>query len=833
MAGKMHNGKKEKILLIDHDRGMGERIEKLLTRSGYEVRWVNSAYAAIAAFEGASESPFALVISAYRMPGMNGDDLLEHARFIAPCTQRMMFSDVSEMAALVNAVNRAAIHSCIVIPFKSEQLVTQVLRRCEQFRRIQKRESLKKVTEHQNRQMYEMIINLKKKKAVFEHKINEKKKKIRMFATGRPYCFEPSKEGKYDSDSAVREFKRAADSLKLFLESMGFEITVGLEGEYGIGGGSGTTLEPEEMRLDESDRKLSDDILNLFFRCEILKLIEKEPSEATQNGCSDSDPGKFSESHLSKFSDSDLSKSSESPLNQPSETPLQKYPLSLKKEDTEKLSVEKMHIATRLNDTSKADQERGLSNQTEDRIRYYFDTDHHYSDKAQKGESSDYKGKTDNKPFVLKNALLAERLSLELEAPLFSAGINTRLSDDKLKIFATADGQPHLDIMGTVSVFSEMHIQGDVDHSTRDLNFSGNIIVNGAVKAGVRIKCAGLTVHSVEGAQINLTGDLDVSSGIINSDIVNVQGNVHAQYINNSRVKALGDIVVQKEITDSELFSGGQCINANGLITSSFINARKGVESGRIGTEKSSPSKLEVGTEGIIDMMVADLYERADKKRYQIKELHDELLDFESEEKILRGRIAGAAYIQDRARIELRDIEKQLPRIETSEDIEEVKRLFKSVKNLKSKIKASEKIIIEAFERQDTIAEATLLKQHEIESLDSQIRDIMLKQKAINEFGGRTRPKAEVTVKYQLMSGTIITGSRSRLIVETDHSGCKIEEVLKAHADDGGSKEYGNDGSSKGYVNDGGSKGYVNDGGSRDNKGSDSLYEMVIKSVLK
>ncbi|MBF0257305.1 MAG: DUF342 domain-containing protein [Desulfamplus sp.] len=792
----MQDSKNEKILVIESDRLMGERIEKLLIRSGYEVRWVNSSYAAIAALESSVDLPFALVISAYRIPRMNGDDLLEHARFIAPDTQRMLFADSSEMDALINAVNRAAIHSCIAIPFEDEQLMTQVSRRCEQFRQIQKRESLKKVTEHQNRQMYEIIINLKKKKKLFEQKIREKQKTIKMLTSGHPYHLEPDKEGVFDSGSVFKEFKRVAGNLKLFIEDLAFDGNVKLDEMYDTGDGGfklkaiydtsdavlklkgvdndlklkrvdsdgDSTFKHKKNELAESDRRLLHDTLNLFFRYELSKLIQKEFPEASLNRLSSSLPNE------------------------------------------------------------------GL--QFNYHVKYYFDNNHTPLKVKLDGKSDHLK--RGNKPFVLKDALLAEKIPfknrilgadvsdnpissimsntiveaelsllskleepvsdsaiamvgcpgkeghlLALEEPLFSTGTNTRFSEDKLKIFATADGQPHLDIMGTVSVFPEMHIQGDVDFNTGNLNFSGNIVINGAVKAGLKIKCANLTVQAIDGAQINLTGDLDVGAGIINAQIINVQGKIRAQYINNSRIKALGDIIVQKEIIDSELFSGGQCINANGLISSSFINARRGVQAGRIGTEKSAPSKLEVGTEGIIEMMIADLDERVQKHTNSIKELQEELLSFESEEKILRGRIAGAAYIQDRSQIELRSIEKQLPQIEACEDIQEVKRLFKAVKNFKSKMSASEKIILEAFEQQDVIVEKTLLKQRQIDSLDSQIRDIRLQQKAVKAFGGRTKPKTEVTVKHQLMSGTTITGPRSRLILQDDVSGGTIQEVLK------------------------------------------------------
>lgn len=110
-------------------------------------------------------------------------------------------------------------------------------------------------------------------------------------------------------------------------------------------------------------------------------------------------------------------------------------------------------------------------------------------------------------------------------------------------------------------------------------------------------------------------------------------------------------------------------------------------------------------------MMNADLDERIQIKSDELKLIKDEILSFESEEKTPHSKISDAVYIQDNAQLKLRGIEKQLPKIEASEDIMEVQQTIKMVNELHDQIESAEKVINQAFERQDIIVEQTLIRQ--------------------------------------------------------------------------------------------------------------------------
>lgn len=426
-------------------------------------------------------------------------------------------------------------------------------------------------------------------------------------------------------------------------------------------------------------------------------------------------------------------------------------------------------------------------------VKFFFDVDFLHAAKVNSDGTMDFRDRG-TIPFVRAGTLLAEKTpckagtagidiygsAVTVEPPqdvLFDMGHNIRFSQDNLKMYATADGRPHLNAVGTVSVYPELRIDGDVDSETGNIDFSGNIVVSGTVKEGFSVRCANLTVDQIHGAQINITGNLNVSSGIIDSQVINVQGNIQAKYIKNSRLKAFENIIVQREIIDSQVFTGGECINEQGSISSSHINAKRGIRAGTVGIAGAAASKLEVGTEALMEMIIADLDERLEKNGNDIKLLKRDIQELQMEENMLHEKISNAAYVQDRSRIELREIQKHLPDMQASEDIEAVRDALEMVKELQLRAREAEEIINDAFEQQGFIVELSQEKQRGIDTIEHSNEAIGHKKRGMLEFSRRREPKAELTVQGTITAGTIIAGGKSRLTLEDEHKGVRIHEI--------------------------------------------------------
>ena len=72
------------------------------------------------------EHDVSLVISDYKMPGMNGVEFLEKVREEAPDTLRIMLTGYADMEAAVSAINKGEVYRFITKPWNDEELLVTV-----------------------------------------------------------------------------------------------------------------------------------------------------------------------------------------------------------------------------------------------------------------------------------------------------------------------------------------------------------------------------------------------------------------------------------------------------------------------------------------------------------------------------------------------------------------------------------------------------------------------------------------------------------------------------------------------------------------------------------
>ncbi len=243
-------------------------------------------------------------------------------------------------------------------------------------------------------------------------------------------------------------------------------------------------------------------------------------------------------------------------------------------------------------------------------IVYQFDTDHLNAGTVNEVGRIDYRERGEI-PWVKSGDLLATIKPMKKGKPgidVFSnsipvpetndislkCGEGTFISEDGLKVYAAIDGQPVLSLTGTVSVYAELVIKGNVDFNTGNIDFEGNVHVTGAILDGFIVKCGNLNAKEIIGAQILAGGDVIVQGGIINTDI-KAEGDVNAKFFTDSNIKSFGNVIVDKEVISSKIRSSGKFMAERGKIISSFISAKMGFESKGIGTDVSHPCRINVG----------------------------------------------------------------------------------------------------------------------------------------------------------------------------------------------------------------------------------------------
>lgn len=112
------------LFFVDDERNILSAVARLFHGSPIELRSFSDPQEALEAF---SASPPAAIVSDYRMPGMDGIELLERCREISPNTMRILLTGYVDLDAAVNAINRGSVYRFLRKPWETPELKAAVL----------------------------------------------------------------------------------------------------------------------------------------------------------------------------------------------------------------------------------------------------------------------------------------------------------------------------------------------------------------------------------------------------------------------------------------------------------------------------------------------------------------------------------------------------------------------------------------------------------------------------------------------------------------------------------------------------------------------------------
>lgn len=189
-------------------------------------------------------------------------------------------------------------------------------------------------------------------------------------------------------------------------------------------------------------------------------------------------------------------------------------------------------------------------------------------------------------------------------------GRNIDLSEDELSIFSAVDGHASL-VEGKVFV-SDVYEVSDVDTSTGNIEYAGNVCVLGNVKTGFSIKADGdVEVRGVvENATIEAAGNVTIARGMngMGRGTINAGGNVISKFLENANVTA-GGYVHAEAILHSNVIAKGEVTvtGKRGFITGGVIRTPESISAKTIGSEMGVDTELEVGTDPKLTLKVNSL----------------------------------------------------------------------------------------------------------------------------------------------------------------------------------------------------------------------------------
>ena len=114
--------KKLKTLLVDDDELIRDSLKIAFSAKGCAMRVAESAEEGLQAIR---EEKFDIIISDYRLPGMNGLDFIKQAAFIQPRAAKFLITAYRDDHIISKAV-RIGVNEFIEKPFSVKKLVNQL-----------------------------------------------------------------------------------------------------------------------------------------------------------------------------------------------------------------------------------------------------------------------------------------------------------------------------------------------------------------------------------------------------------------------------------------------------------------------------------------------------------------------------------------------------------------------------------------------------------------------------------------------------------------------------------------------------------------------------------
>jgi uncharacterized protein (DUF342 family)/DNA-binding response OmpR family regulator len=808
-------------VIIEPTSDLRNKMTSLLTARGYAANSFDSSLDALEAIKASASDPYTLVISSYMMPKMKGDEILKKVGEISPDTQLLLLSDTSNLETVINAVNQAGINACLTLPFSDEDFLIQVDECCIQYENNLKQKNLTRVTARQNKQLFKIASNFKHKTDKYARQIKKKEVEIRLLearvkaaggniTTGKPYTLSEiltKKNITITQKDLYDQFTVIKDDIKTILETAVLENNLKLNSISYAEAQTFSLLKHKYKDISEQAWLLTSQLL-YEGKIHPAKTLPSTDADETSEPSTTPLDTSVKEIVLDDYFELELSQDNT------------QAHIKLKKPDTDMLTT--THVRQLLEKHAvingiKTDQaiDIWLQNASPEdepfliaqgkkaippknaEVRYHFPTDFLHAGKINDDGSINFQDRGDI-PHVEENAFLAAKIFAEEGSPgltvtgkeilveepedlTFSAGPGARISEDGVRIYAATAGQPQLDALGNISVCPEYQLKGDIGFETGDVNFDGNVVVSGSVKQGFKVTCASLTAKEIQGAEVDISGDLNVSMGIVDTELVKVKGNVQAKFVRNSKINAFGDLIIQKEIVDSKIYLSGSCINKNGSIINCEISAKMGMDTGSIGNKSSKPSTLTVGVDENTNLLVAKVDSKLNVNNTAINELSQEIKELEKEDQAMHAMISKHAYTQDRAQLELKDIEKKMENLKASGNMAAYQKVAKTVKEIRRNAKEAEETINEGFEKQDAIEMEISQKRKRANELLEENKGFEDEKRRLREFSERQKPLPEVKISGKAESGTKFFAENSSLTLYKSTSHCRIKEIAKSH----------------------------------------------------
>lgn len=217
-----------------------------------------------------------------------------------------------------------------------------------------------------------------------------------------------------------------------------------------------------------------------------------------------------------------------------------------------------------------------------------------------------------------------EVLPPKVKEATLMGGNNLQISEDGLTMVALISGNASL-ANGKVFVQNAYEVS-NVDASTGNIEYSGDVVVLGSVRSGYSIKTDGnIEIRgSVENASVTAGGNITINRGMngMGQGFIKAGGNIVSKFLENALCVAEGSIYAEA-ILHCEVSAKGEISvdGKKGFITGGVVRCRGTVSAKSIGSTMGVETRIEVGTDPTLVMRANNLKQEIMEKQKQLATL--------------------------------------------------------------------------------------------------------------------------------------------------------------------------------------------------------------------
>lgn len=206
-------------------------------------------------------------------------------------------------------------------------------------------------------------------------------------------------------------------------------------------------------------------------------------------------------------------------------------------------------------------------------------------------------------------------------------GKNARISRDGTSVVSTRPGIPFQSEEG-LGVLDHVSVEGDIDGSSGDVAFPGDLSIHGDVQSGFKVSATGsILIGGNLWGSATARGRIVVSGGIsAPGEVVESGAGISCRFCENSLLRSARDIEVAEAVIHSVVETEGSltAMGGKGKIAGGMVRATLGVRVNVAGTPMGVPTVIEVGVSPRLRHEQARLERELEKVRADLKQANRE-----------------------------------------------------------------------------------------------------------------------------------------------------------------------------------------------------------------